>query len=575
MPVFARRSGTPWQKRTGHFERHVMYAAYFGLKEAPFSITPDPHYLFLGERHREALAHLLFGVGDGGGFVQLTGEVGTGKTTVCRALLEQLPPHVDVALILNPRLTAIELLETVCDELHVTYPPGIPSQKVLVDALYQYLLAAHARGRRTVLVIDEAQNLAIEVLEQIRLLTNLETVHEKLLQIILIGQPELVQLLERRELRQLAQRITARYHLLPFSERETHGYIRHRMTVAGRNETIFSAAALRQVHRASRGVPRLINVICDRALLGAYAQDKDHVDAATVRRAAAEVLGRVARLRSARAWLWMPAVAAGLAGIAIWFVLAPDQRPWMLGAPSTEEAGPAVASIAGPPPLPAVAPPEPERIRTPKLSDALQDPSLPLDKRSAFKGLFARWRLDYPSSATGLACDRARQEGLRCLFKTGDWNRLRRLNLPAILELTTPAGEKSYTTVVALDADRATLAFGERRLTFPLNEISTHWDGFFIVLWRPPAPGTTFIVPGMRGRDVEWVRRRIGDGSVDGGRLPARNRDLYDSELRDRVFAFQRSRSLAPDGVVGDDTLAHLSTASSDPRIPLLSPSRP
>src|SRR5512143_3507235 len=209
--------------------RGVVYTGHFGLTEAPFSITPDPRYLYMSDRHREGLAHLLYGIGEGGGFVQLTGEVGTGKTTLCRCLLEQLPPEVDVALILNPKLTDVELLAAVCDELRIEYPSGTTSRKLLIDRLYQHLLDAHERGRRTVLIIDEAQDLAPDVLEQVRVLTNLETSTRKLLQIILIGQPELIRLLDQDDLRQVAQRVIARYHLLPFSERDTSAYIRRRL----------------------------------------------------------------------------------------------------------------------------------------------------------------------------------------------------------------------------------------------------------------------------------------------------------------------------------------------------------
>src|SRR6266704_3943884 len=305
-----------------------MYAAYFGLTERPFSLAPDPRYLYLSDAHREALAHLLYGLGEGGSFVQLTGEVGTGKTTVCRALLEQLPPEVDVAMIFNSQLTSLELLAAVCDELRVPYPAGTTSLKVLIDALSHALLDAHARQRRTVLIIDEAQNLSVRALEEVRLLTNLETTTEKLLQVILIGQPELRELLARNELRQLAQRITGRYHLNPLSRGETGAYVRHRLRVAGATADILSPHALNEVFRLSHGVPRVINIVCDRSLLGAYSLDRHRVTAALVRCAASEVFGR----RIAPHWLpWALggtlAAALAAATFALW-----NLAPWGAGA---------------------------------------------------------------------------------------------------------------------------------------------------------------------------------------------------------------------------------------------------
>ncbi len=277
-------------------ENVVMYTDFFKLSEPPFSLTPDPRFLYMSERHREGLAHLFYGVQQPGGFVQLTGDIGSGKTTLCRCLIKQLPPGTDIALILNPRLTVIELLATVCDELGISYPAEAASNKVLIDALNQRLLESHARSRRTVLIIDEAQNLNEDVLEQIRLLTNLETSKEKLLQIILIGQPELLSLLKRKNLRQLAQRITARYHLLSLSRSETHAYIQHRLLVAGRKEPLFTRRAMHCVYRLSRGMPRVINIICDRALLGAYALDAQRVSAGIVRKASRETRGSLAWL---------------------------------------------------------------------------------------------------------------------------------------------------------------------------------------------------------------------------------------------------------------------------------------
>src|SRR5271165_3883202 len=290
-----------------------MYLSFFGLSEKPFAITPDPRYLFLSERHAEALAHLLYGINESGGFIQLTGEVGTGKTTVVRTLLSRVPHHADVAVILNPRVTPVEFLLTICEELGVAIADADRgSVKAMVDALNQRLLAAHAEGRRIIVIVDEAQNLSAEVLEQVRLLTNLETPTQKLLQIILIGQPELRELLDRTELRQLAQRITGRYHLEPLSREETGRYVRHRLRVAGSPEDIFAASALAEVHRLAAGVPRVINVTCDRALLGAYTQETRKVTASLVRRAAAEVYGR----RFLPVWIGWVAASLGVAGIA-------------------------------------------------------------------------------------------------------------------------------------------------------------------------------------------------------------------------------------------------------------------
>ena len=270
-----------------------MYHQYFGLQEAPFSISVDPRYLFMGARHRDALAHLLYGVSIGGGFILLTGEVGTGKTTLNRCLLDKLPDNTDVALVLNPALNAVELLATVCDELGIEYEPSEQSLKVLTDKLHQFLLNNHSKDRNTVLLIDEAQHLSFDVLEQIRLLTNLETNTKKLLQIILVGQPELRALLAKPELRQLAQRITARYQLKPLNLQETHAYIRHRLSVARlpENQELFPDRVVKHLHKISRGIPRLINVLCDRMLLGTYGQNKKMADMAILKQAAVEVLG--------------------------------------------------------------------------------------------------------------------------------------------------------------------------------------------------------------------------------------------------------------------------------------------
>ena len=259
-----------------------MYKEHFGLRELPFSIAPDPRFLYLGDQHREALAHLIYGINSEGGFVLLTGEVGTGKTTVCRCLLEQLPEQTDIAFIYNPKLTVEELLASICDELRISYPEGTKSIKVFIDSINSYLLENFSKGRKTVIILEEAQNLSPEVLEEIRLLTNLETNRQKLLQVIMVGQPELRDMLLKPELRQLSQRITARYHLEPLSKNEVGSYVNYRLETAGANSRLFPESLMDHIYRFSKGIPRLINLICDRSLLGAYVQGKDCVDKKTL-----------------------------------------------------------------------------------------------------------------------------------------------------------------------------------------------------------------------------------------------------------------------------------------------------
>jgi len=544
---------------------HGMYTSHFGLTEPPFSLTPDPRYLYMSERHREGLAHLLYGIRQPGGFVQLTGEVGTGKTTLCRCLLAQLPPEVDVAFVLNPRLTAVELLATVCDELGIaTYPFETKSVKVLVDLLYRHLLEAHGQGRRTVLIIDEAQNLSADVLEQIRLLTNLETTTEKLLQIILIGQPELARLLKRRRLRPLAQRITARYHLLPLSRPETCAYIRHRVRVAGGGDTLFTPAAMRRAHRWSSGVPRMINVICDRALLGAYAHEQDHIDAATVRRAGREVLGKVPGgrhgIRLGRAF-GLGAVGIALVGTAI--VLTPSR----IFPPRDEGMRPAVSGDAEPTAV--ISATGDRTSASPSLVQLLADPSGRDDAHAAFASLYSRWRVEYRRGRAGPTCETGRSTGLECLSMVGSWNKLRRFDLPAILELEVPTAGTYRVALVALGEETATLELGGREYTLPLREIDRFWDGDFLLLWKAAPVGSRLISPGMRGKDVGWLRGRLDELEGHMGKVP--DPDIYDEALKRRVLDFQRSRSLVPDGLVGGETLAQLTLAIRDPGTPSLS----
>ncbi len=562
-----------------------MYLTHFGLAEWPFSNTPDPRFVYLSPRHEEALAHLLYGVRERGGFVQLTGEVGTGKTTTCRYLLSQLPEGVDVALIVNPMLTPEELLATVCDELGAAYPSGPQTRKTFVDVLYRHLLAVHGRGRRTVLIIDEAQNLSVDALEQLRLLTNLETTTEKLLQIILIGQPELTALLAKKELRQVAQRVTARYHLQPCAERDTRAYVARRLQVAGQNLRLFEPGALHVVHRASRGVPRLINVICDRALLGAFAEGKRVVSARTVRRAAREVAGE--GVSRARRWLRgaaavaavavLPAVAATGAMAGWWRIPSIDEwRPAPFTARRPPGPPPALAALtpavepavstatvaAAPVPSPA---PSAVLARRPSGDLAALLTAQPAgDQASALARVLARWGVTVAPGDD--PCRAAVRAGLECYDGRGTWTVVRRLGVPVAIKLVTADGARHYVAVTGFEGDTVTLQVGDRAEALPALAVDRLWDGVFSVVWRP-LPGVARVLsPGMQGPGVAWLRRALNEGDVVSR---ARGPAVYDDALAASVVAFQRREGLEADGIAGIETLVRVSTRL-DPRAPRL-----
>jgi general secretion pathway protein A len=546
-----------------------MYTSFFGLSEKPFAITPDPRYLYLSERHAEALAHLLYGINEAGGFIQLTGEVGTGKTTVVRTLLSRIPHHADVAVILNPRVTPVEFLLTICEELGVAVGEAErDSVKSMVDALNRRLLTAHAEGRRIIVIVDEAQNLSAEVLEQVRLLTNLETPTHKLLQIILIGQPELRELLDRTELRQVAQRITGRYHLMPLSHEETKGYIRHRLRVAGASGEIFTESALSEAHRLSSGIPRVINVTCDRALLGAYTRETRKVTAGLVRRAAGEVYGR----RIVPAWLqWgvvgtaaLAALAgAGFVGWLVWQQQAAAARLAKASAP------PAVHSAVAPNPPPA--PPRAPAAAPVSINALLNANSASTGDAAAFRRLLSLWGTAMTDDHN--PCDQAAKAGLACLDQRGSWAQVRALNRPAILTLIDDSGQRYRVVLTALDDKFATLDLGEHNERVPLDELSRDWFGDFTLVWKPKTSHTRPLSIGMKGAEVRWLRRSLN--ALQGASTDPDRGDIYDEQLADAVQAFQREHRLNVDGIAGLQTQVALDTALAEPGSPLLLPNAP
>lgn len=512
-----------------------MYLQHYGLNQAPFAITPDPRFVFLSARHEDALAHLRYGIsqGGGGGFVQLTGEVGTGKTTLCRLLLEELPADTEAALILNPLLEPVQLLETLCEELGVNVRAAWGNAKKLTDRLNRYLLKAHAQGKTVVVLIDEAQNLSPAALEQVRLLTNLETATQKLLQIVLVGQPELRQILRRADLRQLSQRITARYHLEPLSAAETSAYVRHRLRVAGAEAGPFSRAAERELHRQARGVPRLINIIADRALLAGYARKRTRVGASLVRQAAAEVRGE----RPAAPGLRVVFAALGLIGLGLATYVG-----WQAYAPPARSAADRVGTVpaADPQTVPAAESELPTEI-PPAIDGAALEPTwrLWLDERG-FRGVpVGECAWDLP-------------DALRCVERYGDAAALHRLERPVLAAL----GE-GYAVIRVDRLDRVRWTTPEDRGTVPLADFERAWSGRYWDLFRMPGYVPDLLREGDRGPGVLWVKQVAEQATPRYFGDP--DDPYFGPSLKRWAMEFQASAGLPADGLIDRETLQYLS----------------
>ncbi|NBB93301.1 MAG: AAA family ATPase [Gammaproteobacteria bacterium] len=503
-----------------------MYEQFYGLTERPFSITPNPRFVYLSQRHRDALAHLLYGVGQGGsgGFVQLTGEVGTGKTTLCRVVLEQVPENTQIALILNPMLSPKELLRAVCHELEIPLDGTDGSLQQLQERLNRYLLERHAEGKRVVLIIDEAQNMSRDALEQIRLLTNLETATDKLLQIILIGQPELRDLLSRPELRQLAQRITARYHLDPLNRDETEAYVRHRLEIAGSQRCPFNADGIRSLYLASEGVPRLVNIIADRALMAGYAHESDRIGAGLVRAAAREVAGEESErgggwLRGAIAVMALVVVLAGGAALS-WALL-------HQGEPAADSASPAWQSM-------------------------LTEATAP----SAWIELAAVWpALDSEDIAP--ACGGEEIAGVACLALRGNWSYLQRINLPVVLRLADPPA--GHVMLAGFSRDDVILRHDGQDWRVPRAQLERRWRGDLLVAW--PDEGR-LLKQGDSGPSVLRMKQLAAaaeplpwTGPVDAD---------YDEAFQNWVADFQRLHGINDDGLIGPATRLFLGVPHED-----------
>lgn len=509
------------------------------------------------------MAHLLYGVGAGGGFILLTGEVGTGKTTINRCLLEQLPQNTDIAIILNPALNAMELLASACDEFGIDYDPDKHTLKTLTDQLHKYLLENHNRGRKTVLLIDEAQHLDFDVLEQIRLLTNLETNSEKLLQIILIGQPELSQMLARPELRQLNQRITARYNLEPLNLNETSAYIQHRLQVAGMSpeREIFPAGVVRGIHKKTRGIPRLINVLCDRILLGAYGRNTTRADNAMLKIAVREVLGEP--IAKSRSWTRVALVSAAvLVGAGSWWWLgneAGQQSIQSVQLPMSVEAigvdsGAAEETVLVPEyrvEIPQAQVPQPQTDIALPETDVLSAALLP--PGSAMSKL---WLAYGARDAPAVQCPRAQHDGIACLQAEAlTWDELADFDRPLVLDMVTPDRFSAQVLLLGFQGDLAWVLAGDVVRQISLIELAPGWTGGYRFLWHPPAGFEHALA--LEDDSPVVAQLALLFARLDGREQPLSGQ-RFSSELQMRVRLFQQQFGLADDGVVGVQTILKL-----------------
>lgn len=588
-----------------------MYCEYFGLQEPPFSIAPNPRYLYMSEQHEEALSHLLYGIEADGSFILLTGEVGTGKTTLSRRLIEQLPERTDFALILNPRLQPGEILQAICEELQIApRETGGTSIRALSSRIYRFLLQQHAAGRNTLLIIDEGQQMPLESLELLRMLTNLETNEAKLLKVVLLGQPELLTHLAREDMRQLSQRIGARYHLGPLAESELPRYVRHRLMTAGLVRPIFPPATLRCLYILSSGLPRVINQICDRALLGTYVQTGNEVNVETLQQAAREVMGTPASDAAGRSGSlpgWLIPVLLLLIGLLGWgtgmgLSLYLNDRPegplQRQGQYSTvgaggnvgdamlqsmraqlfpwEKAVPATAPVMSAETLASVPDRETEEAAVPlraESGEVQEEPVWPIPEDRdlaaalAYIELFAIWQLQYDPREDPVVCDFAARHQLGCLTQGGGVELLSRLDRPAVVTLTAE-GQPYQALLVHLGEQQAELVINGEPHRLPRALLQQQWGGSFTLLWRQPPGYRRPLWPGARGGDVAWLDRQLVRQQGDHRQHPV-DKQHYDAELYMRVKRFQQQQGLEVDGVAGPMTLIRLNSLldSDQPRL--------
>ncbi|SMY37641.1 Putative general secretion pathway protein A [Photobacterium malacitanum] len=532
-----------------------MYQDFFGITEAPFSIVPSARFLYLSERHREALTHMLSGLTDGGGFGLLTGEVGTGKTTVLRAMISRLPQQAQVAVILNPALSSHDLLATICDEFGLNYIDGA-SFKQLTDVIYQHLIANHAAGKQTLLLVDEAQHLMPDVLEQLRLLTNLETDSRKLLKVVLIGQPELQQLLQQERLRQLAQRITSRYHLLPLTETEVSEYIHYRLSAVDCLYPVFDANVISYIAKQTQGVPRLINLVCDKSMQLGCQSGVHSVTKAMAIQACEDIFSwqvpATATAKTTPAWLpWT--VAATLCGVmaaAVWYYWPQHNVPPQPHVATTLTPASTLATAPASIAMPATVSAESRLITM--IKDSRQ-------QRNAMQSLYQLWGFD--TALNQATCATSSRIALTCFSGTTTLARLGLINRPVIVTLKDGQQQPFYAVVYAITHERVELLLDHQRIAVTPAWFEARWSGQFSLLWRPPLGDKTTIRFGQSGPRVAWLNQQLNSFLGESGPKVS----YFDQTVLDKLRRFQRAQDIAADGIAGPMTLMILDSALNLP----------
>ncbi|MBI5179130.1 MAG: AAA family ATPase [Nitrospinae bacterium] len=566
-----------------------MYTKFFGLKEKPFNLTPDPKFLYLGKNHKESYAQLLYSVKEHVGFVVLIGEVGTGKTTICRSFLNQLPDTCNIAYIFNPNLDDLELLKSLNKELGIEH--RYATKKALQDVLYNYLLEQKKNDKRVIMLIDEAQNLSPSVLEQIRLLSNLETETQKLIQIILVGQPELDQMLENDSLRQLRQRISVWCRLYSLNYQEMAEYISHRMSMAGGGHLdIFSGRALREIFRFSKGTPRLINLLCDRSLLAAYSLGERTVSVKIVRKCIRDVTGRAAhisfmsRITSAlavltsAAALWLLVSTGAFSGVFTAEAKAVVENPPSSSSaaqsapqPGTEAALAPEVAVEDLPnsPAPVAGPaggPPPAQPAAPKTEVFFESNG----RTAAVNSVLAAWEIAEPltrdDEARGIS-QVAQARKMDCLIGKMDMAQLKALNYPAVLEVTDESGRTGFVPVVAAAGEQ--FKTGLAADTVSQEWLEKHWNGKAYILWKDFSGGPANLKRGDRGKTVKWLQESMHRLGYIGD---ARNvTGVYGEKTARAVIRFQSENQLNADGQAGAVTRMLIYGLLPDYKTPRLS----